>query len=191
MKNWREIEGYSSWPDQGVMMEKFAPQLAKIGEAPLKIVEVGVYKGRLTSMWCGMLLEMGRAFDYHCVDNFQGLEIKKEDPAALRVEFYSNTLEMGERIWATGSRLTVHDKNSKEAADKFEDGTLDLVYLDAAHDFTSVDSDIQNWWGKLRIGGVLCGDDYVSGWPGVMKAVDQNFGPEIGVVGNQQWWVVK
>ena len=190
MKNWREIEGFSSWDDQGVLLETILPLVIR-PSLPVRIAEVGVYKGRMTSMWSGALLENGHVFEYNCVDNFQGLEAGGEDTVQIRAKFYENTMEMGERAWASGSKLIVHDKNSKEAAAEFEDGTMDIVYLDTSHDFDSVCADIDAWWPKVRVGGILCGDDYIDGWQGVVKAVNMNFAPEIGRVGRQQWYSQK
>ena len=50
----------------------------------------------------------------------------------------------------------------------------DIVHLDGAHDFLSVWCDLHAWWGLLRPGGVLIGDDYHTDglWPDVRKAFD-------------------
>lgn len=39
-------------------------------------------------------------------------------------------------------------------------GTLDLVYVDAAHDYRNVRNDILAWWHKLRPNGVMAGHDF-------------------------------
>jgi Methyltransferase domain/Glycosyl transferase family 2 len=51
------------------------------------------------------------------------------------------------------------------------DGSLDCVFLDADTTFESVLEDLEFWWGKLRVGGQLLGDDY---WIGdVSRAVHE------------------
>lgn len=37
---------------------------------------------------------------------------------------------------------------------------LDLVYIDACHDYECVLEDMRDWLPKLKVGGVLSGDDY-------------------------------
>ena len=59
----------------------------------------------------------------------------------------------------------------EEAAPLFADGTLDFIYIDGSHDEEDVASDLRGYWGLLREGGVLFGDDY--DWPGVKAAVDR------------------
>jgi predicted O-methyltransferase YrrM len=65
---------------------------------------------------------------------------------------------------------------------------FDVVYIDAGHDYTSVKADIGAWLPKVRKGGIICGDDYISGWDGVIRAVDEAFG-KVERIGNQQWYV--
>jgi predicted O-methyltransferase YrrM len=66
---------------------------------------------------------------------------------------------------------------SVEASGIYDDESLDFVFIDAAHDYTSVKIDIRNWLPKVRKGGVLSGHDY-SWWPEVKQAVDESFSPE-------------
>ena len=48
---------------------------------------------------------------------------------------------------------------------------LDLVFIDAAHTYEAVAEDIRAWLPKVRLGGVLCGDDYPH--RGVRRAVGE------------------
>ena len=51
---------------------------------------------------------------------------------------------------------------------------LDVVYIDASHEYEDVRADIAAWWPLVKPGGLLCGDDYdpVTD-PGVVRAVDE------------------
>ena len=51
-------------------------------------------------------------------------------------------------------------KSSVEASKDFKDGSLDLVYIDAAHDYESVKQDILTWLPKIKKGGFIAGHDY-------------------------------
>ncbi len=51
-------------------------------------------------------------------------------------------------------------KFSSDAAKDFKDGSLDFVYIDAAHDFKNVAIDICDWAKKVRPGGIVFGHDY-------------------------------
>jgi hypothetical protein len=51
-------------------------------------------------------------------------------------------------------------KLSLEALDDFADNSLDFVYIDGNHDFLNVTQDIDFWIKKVRVGGIISGDDY-------------------------------
>jgi predicted O-methyltransferase YrrM len=69
--------------------------------------------------------------------------------------------------------VTIIRKPSLEAIHDFEDGSLDFVYIDGAHDFDNVMMDIICWNRKVRIGGVVAVHDYMAGFgAGVMWAVN-------------------
>lgn len=51
-------------------------------------------------------------------------------------------------------------KTSLEAVRDFEYGSLDFVYIDGAHTFDYVMTDIIEWSKRVRKGGIISGDDY-------------------------------
>lgn len=168
MKNYKEIDGYATMEEQGALFEK----ICKPG---VRVAEVGVYKGRMSMMITEMF---GGRLEYHCVDHFQGSA--EHERLYYLDEFLENTAK---------SRVMVEIGESTEVAGRFDDGFFDIVYLDASHDYLSVKADIAAWLPKVKKGGVLCGDDYIRGWDGVIQAVDEVFGDRVRRAGKQQWWV--
>ena len=54
--------------------------------------------------------------------------------------------------------------------------SLDFVFIDARHTYDSVVSDILDWMPHVRVGGLICGHDYLhSHFPEVSKAVHDVF----------------
>eukprot|EP00931_Biecheleriopsis_adriatica_P083701 TRINITY_DN57360_c0_g1_i1.p1 TRINITY_DN57360_c0_g1~~TRINITY_DN57360_c0_g1_i1.p1 ORF type:complete len:363 (+),score=61.95 TRINITY_DN57360_c0_g1_i1:58-1089(+) len=74
--------------------------------------------------------------------------------------------------------VRITQQPSALAARLFDQGMVDLVYIDARHDFASVLEDLQVWWPLVRDGGFLAGDDFT--WPNVSKAV-WSFSETIGI----------
>jgi hypothetical protein len=66
---------------------------------------------------------------------------------------------------------------SLDAVKGFYDNSLDFVYIDGNHGRTYVRQDIAAWTEKVRVGGVISGDDYfnstIPGRCGVKDAVDE------------------
>ena len=65
--------------------------------------------------------------------------------------------------------------------DLFEDETFDFIYVDGyAHTGEEGGKTLFEWYSKLKVGGVMCGDDYHSDWPLVVWAVN-DFVAKLGV----------
>ncbi len=62
----------------------------------------------------------------------------------------------------------------EEARDMFDDGTFDFIYVDGfAHTGQEGGKTLTDWWPKLKVGGILAGDDYHADWPLVVWAVNE------------------
>lgn len=85
--------------------------------------------------------------------------------------FIQNVKDCGVVDYLVPIRLT-----SDKAAETFPDNHFDFVFIDGSHDYQSVKLDISYWYPKVKVGGILGGDDYVECWAEVMKAVDDVFG---------------
>ena len=48
-----------------------------------------------------------------------------------------------------------------EAYDLFKDESLDFIYIDANHTYESAKEDIQLWYPKIKVGGMISGHDYI------------------------------
>ena len=59
-----------------------------------------------------------------------------------------------------GERVALVRNTSLEAAGFFPDGHFDWLYIDALHTRAALLDDLRAWWPKLRVGGLMSGDDY-------------------------------
>ena len=118
-------------------------------------VEVGCWKGRATFAF---LANIPRdQFSLHCVDTFLGSEEHQEilKGKSTRTEF-EETLRSRELL----DQVNIIQKESAVAAKDFEDNSVDLVFIDAAHDYENVKLDILSWLPKLKSDGLMIGHDY-------------------------------
>lgn len=101
-----------------------------------------------------------------CVDNWH---------SAPAYELCQRRLEHAIR---TG-KVTLHRALSTLAASDLLYSTVcaagppHFVYVDAAHDYTSVRDDLVAWYPRLAPGGFIGGHDYNTPWFGVTRAVDE------------------
>jgi len=75
-------------------------------------------------------------------------------------------------------RVTAICSESWQAAENFQDATVDFCYVDAGHTYECVQRDIATWWPKIKSGAHMAGDDYTKGFPGVQQAVWDFFRPQ-------------
>jgi hypothetical protein len=89
---------------------------------------------------------------------------------------------------------------SVDAAEQFEDNSIDFVYLDGDHVYAAVRADIAAWWPKIKPGGILSGHDYCNVNPakhfGIIPAVDEHvaqYGLKLQTTHElyPSWWVTK
>jgi hypothetical protein len=72
-------------------------------------------------------------------------------------------------------QVEVHRALSNQVAVQFPDEYFDFVYIDGDHRYAAVKEDLELYFNKLKVRGLLCGDDYgEAGWwsNGVKRAVD-------------------
>lgn len=74
-----------------------------------------------------------------------------------------------------GTRAVYMAMSSLEASKYIAPASLDLVFVDALHDYPYCLEDITAWLPKVRKGGVICGHDYCRFSPGVVRAVNETF----------------
>ena len=90
-------------------------------------------------------------------------------------------------------RCSVYRMDSRTAAGKFADKSLDFVYIDADHSYAGCRGDIIAWAQKVKAGGILAGHDYYNRPPfEVRRAVADICGGPCGITHepSPSWWCV-
>lgn len=178
---YENIDGYSTLKEQGELLETILKNIDTSNS--IRIAEIGVYKGRGTAIWNVILLNKSIQYEYFAIDHFLG---SSEHDKSF--DYYSTTIE---NLKPISDKIKIIRNDSNSESKKYPDEFFDIVYIDASHEYEFVKQDILNWLPKVKKGGIICGDDYIWGWPGVVQAVNEIFGDKINVVGKQQWWLKK
>ncbi|MFH1452228.1 MAG: class I SAM-dependent methyltransferase [archaeon] len=109
------------------------------------------------------------------------------------------TMKLAERVTRKklnkyGNRIQILKTTSDEAVGLIPEN-MDFIYIDGNHDYEYVKKDIENYYKKLRIGGILAGDDIQNRriHNGVAKALAE-FSVENKLdffIEAPDWWLVK
>ena len=162
-----DVEGWCDYRSLYSSIAKALPDGAQV-------VEIGSWQGQSAIHLCQRLQDINKPAVVHCVDTFLG---EQEQPAHVDiVAGHGGTVlhVFKDNIAAAGvaDMIQIHQGDSAESAADFADGTLDFVFIDAAHDYDSVVKDLAAWWPKLKPGGIFAGHDYP--WHEVKKAVHEH-----------------
>jgi hypothetical protein len=115
--------------------------------------------------------------------NFEQLKLDDiYDMVTKRLSFYGNRFELIREF-------------SHDCVSRFDDNSLDFVYIDGNHYEDYVKRDIDNWWPKIKLGGVISGHDYNHpSIPHLTTCVNQFFSKidlQVIDLNNHNWCVIK
>lgn len=178
-----KIFGYSRYID-------FYKQLVMQAKDDEIFVEVGSFLGQSTAALGYFIKESGKNCKIYAVDIFEISEFS-DSPHAEVVNAFGGSMydTFCNNIYKAGvsSYVTSIKSTSLEAATEFSDRSISYLMIDASHLYDDVVDDITAWFDKVKIGGVISGDDY--DWSDVKKAVEDTLGKVIST--GSTWYIQK
>ena len=181
ISSWREIHG---WFDYENLYRWLVAEIPDGG----RFVEVGCWLGKSVAAFATFAREAGKRIRVEAVDTFAGEPANEVHEAILKVHGGSVYEACDANLKALGLRSDValiKGTSVSAAHGLFHGAELDAVFIDAAHDYESVNADIRAWRPKVKGGGILAGHDIDE--PGVARAVEELL-PQYKVCG-RCWWV--
>lgn len=174
------------------------PQLKELDIA----IEVGVWEGAY-SHW---IVNYLKPTNFYGVDPYEFREDYADSPDANVFAHQSKLDNLHDRTKAkleeNGLGGTLLRTTGIDAASRFDDNSIDFVYIDGDHSYDFVSNDIKAWWPKIKQGGILSGHDYTPGNPqkghvyGVIEAVTEHaekYSLNVQTTSEQYatWWMTK
>jgi len=152
-----------------------------------KLTNIGVEVGTHRGMYVEKFMPYWEGKKLFCVDpwyNPEGYEAQSRCLRGLGVDRdldYSLTEKVAAKF---APRIKLLKMLSEEAAPKFEDNSLDFVYVDGDHSLPGITLDLKLWYPKVKSGGLLAGHDIVTTRKGVLDPkvrapIDNDFGRNI------------
>ena len=149
-------------------------EFVKLCQNDAIIVEVGSWKGRSTIYLAVEIFNSGKDIKLFAVDTWLGqldLGIHQDEEHVKNGTIYKLFVDNMKVVNDQKEIVFPIRAESVKAAADFEDCSLDIVYIDASHNYEDVKKDIEAWLPKVKLGGILAGHDY--GWEGVNRAVNE------------------
>jgi predicted O-methyltransferase YrrM len=132
-----------------------------INSLNLKIgVELGVARGDYSNV----LLKKSSLDKLYCVDKWNDHHDEKEK------------IFVADRFKKFGDRVEILHSHFDDALKRFADETFDFIYIDGyAHTGQESGKTLEEWYPKLKPGGLFAGHDYDDRWPLTKKEVNKFF----------------
>lgn len=119
------------------------------------MAEVGVYRGDFAAA----MLTSSSIERYYLVDPWRRLPAWNKPANTDDTTFEQFHRETLEKTDFARDRRVVLRGTSLEIAEQIPDRSLDFVYIDADHTLRGITVDLIVWWDKVRLGGLIGGDD--------------------------------
>lgn len=153
-----------------------------------KFVEIGVWRGQSVCYAAVEIINKRKNITIDAIDTWEGSpqeNLHQKDPHqdGTLYDIFLKNIEPVKHI------ITPVKMDSIQASFRYEDRSLDFVFIDASHIYEAVKADIQAWLPKVKIGGYIGGHDYntnIEPLNGVKLAVDEIFGEDKKIY-NQNW----
>jgi len=175
-----KIEGWFRYEELAVLYELARKYLTKDDLA----VEVGSWKGRSSFVLGSVCKEVGAKLI--CIDTFAGSV--KEDQNYKEAEKMGGWDFMEKYIKKNLEGLPVEYmvEISEIAFNSFKDDSIKFCFIDGDHTDPVISQDLNNFWPKVKKGGLFAGHDYDTSCPDVVYALHQKFGMDFdkGVTGS-------
>jgi predicted O-methyltransferase YrrM len=194
LRPWQRIENnYNDWikrypliGDGGLVsqdLEHVYTLLKTLLKPNIKVAEIGVWTGK-TTVLLGTAVKPFEG-EVYSIDHFQGqiediyecpdfiikqnLQNSKIEPSNVILKSAKTIIPSifieNMKINGLQNTVTLIQKPSIEASKDFKDEYFDFIFIDAGHDYLNVKNDLDSWYPKLKVGGIIAGHDFEEKMP--------------------------
>lgn len=121
-----------------------------------QMAEIGVLRGTfartILSQWKGKKYFLIDPWVVQDADAYR----ERQDSLENYEQMYQDALALAKE----DERVNVLRMLSADAAKEFKNGQLDVVYIDGNHAYKNVMEDMDAYWPKVKIGGIMGGHDF-------------------------------
>jgi predicted O-methyltransferase YrrM len=173
-----QIEEYQIPDIEGWMLPIEMQFLYSTAKNMGSVIELGSWKGRSTHA-----IASGCSGPVYAIDHWKGSIRDATEELAKHEDVFAVFKENMKQF----KNIIIVNKNIDDAVNDAPDA--DMVFIDAEHNYEAIRRDIINWLPKAKK--MICGHDYSTTFPGVVKAVSEIIGEPDGVQGTIWFKVIR
>jgi len=125
---------------------------------PHKMLEIGIYRGQVMSLWGVISKYLNYSIEIHGISPFSPLG-DSVSTYLKNLDYMNDVLETF-RFWQLEKPTLIQALSTdQKAKEHIKENTWDLIYIDGSHDYEIVLADYQLCRECLKVGGILVLDD--------------------------------
>lgn len=146
---------------------KQAVDSAKDGD---NFLEIGCFLGKSTHYLCELIASSNKKINLYVMDLFVAQPIECESinisPGEDLLPLFTKNLQQ------YIDKINIIKGDSLKEYERFTEGFFNFIFIDGNHEYESVKLDLNNYYPKLKTGGIFAGHDYTENC-GVPIAVNE------------------
>jgi len=163
IENIRDFFSYPNW-------YKYVYDQLEDGDA---FIEIGTWTGASATFFANLIKDGDKNIDFYTVDTFEGDKNLEEYYGAIQNgRLYDYVIKKMKPLMDY-VQIIRGDSQSKETSDLFGDESVAAIFIDGDHSHVGIENDLNNWYPKIKPGGIVSGHDYIWGHRGVKPVVDK------------------
>ena len=120
------------------------------------VLEIGCFFGKSTEFLCRKIKESKKDITVYVIDTFDANQSFYEEILKGRNMYEAFEYNLKPHL----DILKIFKGDSKDLHHLFEENFFDMIFIDGDHEYNSVKNDLQNYYSKLKKGGIFAGHDY-------------------------------
>ena len=125
---------------------------------PQRMLEIGVYRGQIMSLWGIISKHLAYSVEIHGISPFSPLR-DSVSTYLKNLDYLEDVLETF-RFWQLEKPTLIQALSTEQKAkDHIKENSWDLIYIDGSHEYEIVLADYQLCREYLKVGGILVLDD--------------------------------
>ena len=130
------------------------PENRQLYKQDMKLVDLGCWTGLVSLLMNEAKGECNGVV--YSVDDFVRDEPSAMKDVAKYINIY-NVLEGNYANYGVSGIIQIINKSFKEASTLFKNESLDVLFINYSHKYQDVLNDIDTWYHKVKVGGLICG----------------------------------
>ena len=134
-------------------------------------VEIGTWTGASSLFFAELIKKGSKKINFYTIDTFKGYAVLQHIDLVINKKVYEYFMSVREPL-KDYIKVIKGNSQTEETSVLFKDESIAAIFFDGDHLHDGIRRDLENWYPKIKNGGIISGHDYIWGEQGVKPVVD-------------------